>query len=289
MRGRASLSLLLLVLGIVLLAIGTICFYAKRNILDAGRLSNTAVATLDHPEVRAFVAREVADEAIQRVPQLASQRVTIERATDAVVSSEEFKSVLRTAIVVTQQALLQNGVEDTVLKLRGLTDQVRRGVRSFDPRLADKIPSDLNARLASLGRAPLLTDGLQAIHDVDFLGTVLPPLALVLLVASIVLASDRVAATFRLGIGLAVFGIGGFALMLIARPIAIGVVPSGTERSAAGPVWDEVMGPLRVWLVVAGGLGAALAGTVHLWRRNREAGIEPPAGAASSGQDPESS
>jgi phosphatidylglycerophosphatase A len=131
--------------------------------------------------------------------------------------------------------------------------------------LAAQIPTDLDARLLSIGKSPALTNVLQAIDKVKALGTILPPIAIILLVASVFAGGDRRAATLRLGVGLFAWGIAGFLFLTLARAVAVDQVPNGVDRDAAGPVWDEVIGPFRVWLLVAAAIGLGLAALAY-WR-----------------------
>lgn len=272
--GRTSTSVILLVLGLIVLAMGTLCLYAKRNVLDANRLSDTAVSALDRAQVRRYLAHEAAGQVIAHVPQLGADRATIERATRAIVSSRPFRSLVRGAIVATEHAVVDNGVDDTVMKLQHVGTLVRGRLQQVDPALAAKVPADLSTRIASLGHAPLLTNALQAIKDVDLLGTILPPIAVALLIASVLAGASRRAAAVRLGLGLLVWGVAGFILMELGRAAALDAVPAGIQRDAAGPVWDEITGQLRVWFLVAAAAGLGLAVLAYwLGRANRDPAV----------------
>ena len=269
--GRATTSVLLLAAGLIVLAVGTLCLYAKRNVLDSDRLSSAAISTLDHAEVRHFIANETATQAIERVPELSAHKGTLEQATSAVVATDEFKSLVRGAIVTAEDALLKQGVDNTEMQLQNVGALVRKQLAKVDPALAAQIPTDLNTRLANLGRAPALTNFLQAVKKVDVLGVILPPIAIGLLIASVAVGGDRRRATLRLGLGLLAWGLAGFVLMVITRGIALNAVPAGSSRDAAGPVWDEVLGPLQLWLLAVGALGLGLA--VFAYWRGRSSAV----------------
>ena len=75
----------------------------------------------------------------------------------------------------------------------------------------------------------------------------------------------------RLGLGLLLWGVAGFVVMSISRAAAVGAVPAGTGRSAAGPIWDEVIAPLRWWLLAAAAAGLVLAAASYWTGRSRRA------------------
>jgi hypothetical protein len=269
--GRTATSVILLVVGLIVLAAGTLCLFAKRNVLDSHRLADTAVATLDHAEVRAFIVDETVSQAAARVPQAHAKRAEIERATSEVVSGDPFKPILRQAIVVTEGHLLNDHRDNYVLKLESMGRLVRKQLAKTDPTIAAAVPADVNLEL---GHIPVLPAVLQAAQKVEVLGLILPLVAIGLLIASVAVALDRTAATMRLGIGLLAWVLGGFLLMFFVGQLAVGVVPAGTRRDAAGPAWDEVVGPLRWWLGAVGAIGLLLAGFAY-WRRRIEGAPVP--------------
>jgi hypothetical protein len=273
--GRASLSILLLITGLVVLTLGTLCLYVKRNVLDPDRLAAHAVATLNENEVKDFVAEKTASAAIERAPELADDREQVENATKAVTGSDAFETVVTKAIVTANHALLDNGADDTVMQLQDLGKLVREQLAESNPELAAQIPDDLDAQIADLGRSHGLTNVLQAIEKIEFLGLILPPIALVLLIASIFTGADRLAALTRLGIGLALWGAASFIVLLLAKPAAVNRAPGGIQRDAASAAWDEVLGALGTWYLITAVIGIALAAVAFF--ANRREGRAVPA------------
>jgi hypothetical protein len=272
--GRASLSILLLITGLVVLTIGTLCLFVKRNILDPDRLAAHAVATLNENEIKDFVAQKTANAAIAQAPDLADSREEIQNATKAVTGSDAFETVVTKAIVTANHALLDNGNDDTIMQLQNLGSVVRNQLAESNPELAARIPDDLDAQIADLGRSHGLTNVLQAIEKIKFLGLILPPIALALLIASIFAGADRMAALMRLGIGLMIWGAASFVVLLLAKPAAVNRAPEGIQRDAASAAWDEIVGALGTWYVITAVIGIALA-AVAFYAGRREGSAAP--------------
>ena len=272
--GRASLSILLLITGLVVLTIGTLCLFVKRNILDPDRLAAHAVATLNENEIKDFVAQKTANAAIAQAPDLADSREEIQNATKAVTGSDAFETVVTKAIVTANHALLDNGNDNTIMQLQNLGSVVRNQLAESNPELAARIPDDLDAQIADLGRSHGLTNVLQAIEKIKFLGLILPPIALALLIASIFAGADRMAALMRLGIGLMIWGAASFVVLLLAKPAAVSRAPEGIQRDAASAAWDEIVGALGTWYVITAVIGIALA-AVAFYAGRREGSAAP--------------
>ena len=124
---------MLLLAGLAVLAVGTVCLYAKVRLFDSHRLASTAVSTLDRAEVRTFIAQEAANQLIARVPALNANRPSIQTATNVVVASDQFKSLFRGTIISTEQALLGNGIDSTVMQLQNVGGWFASRLRSPTP------------------------------------------------------------------------------------------------------------------------------------------------------------
>jgi hypothetical protein len=265
-RGGGGLSIFLLIAGVLCLVVGSLCLYVKQNILDSGELSKRVVASVERAEVRKFIAHKTAAEIVRRVPALESSRSVVEKATNKVVATNQFKQVLGTAVAVAESRLVDKGNNDAAMKLQNVGQVVKAQLASVDPQLANQVPDDLDAKIASLSGAPAVGSVVRTLKTIRFLGVLLPPVALILLVASVLVSPDRRAACGRLGVTLVIVAVGLIVVSYLGRNRVLDVVPSGLDRDAAGGVWDEVLGEYRTWLVLGGlaGLalvvGAALAG-----------------------------
>jgi len=270
-RGR---SLLLLVLGVLVLLPAAFCLYTRINLLDEQQLANTVVQTVNRPQVRQFIATKAADGVIAAVPALASQRSTLETASSKVVSTGVFQGALRQTTVAAEKALLESGSQATAMSIQNLGSMVKAQVTQVNPGLAAQIPDNLGAQLLKLDRSSALPAILRAVHGVQFMGLVLPPIAIALLLASVFVAGSRRAAFRRLGVALVVWGAGCFLLLAWGRSLALGAVPAGLERDAAGPVWDQVVGGLRTWVLLVGATGiVAVVGASLVRHRSSGEGL----------------
>jgi hypothetical protein len=256
--GSNGLSILLMIAGVLCLVAGSACLYVKQNVLDSGELSKHVVASLGRSDVRKFIASKTADEVVKQVPALESNRQTVEAATDKVVSTDQFKAVLGAAVVVAANRLIDHDKDNAAMKLQNVGQEVKTQLEAIDPKLAAKVPDDLDAKVASLANAPAVASVTHVFNTISALGVILPPIAILLLIASVLVAPDRRAATGRLGVTLIVTAIVVIVVSYMGRNRVLDVVPSGLGRDAAGGIWDEVIGPYRTWLIVGGLAGVAL-------------------------------
>jgi hypothetical protein len=107
-RLRSVTSTVLLVLVGVILPIGVVAGWAETTIYDSDSFSQRAVSILDSPAVR----RELADRLTEQLARSGNQnaiafRPAVVLAIDAVVDTDTFRSIFRTAIRRTHEALLQ--------------------------------------------------------------------------------------------------------------------------------------------------------------------------------------
>jgi hypothetical protein len=270
-RGSGGLSIFLMIAGVLCLVVGSFCLYVKQNILDSGELSARVVASVERAEVRKFIAHKTAAEIVGRVPALESSQGAVETATNKVVASDQFKTVLGTAVAVAETRLVDKGNNDAAMKLQNVGDLVRTQLATVDPKLAAQVPADLDAKIASLSGAPAVGSVVRTLKTIRFLGVLLPPVAIILLIASVLVSPDRRAACGRLGVTLVVFAVGLIVVSYLGRNRVLDVVPSGLDRNAAGGVWDEVLGTYRTWLILGGVAGLALvAVAVFAGRRGRD-------------------
>ncbi len=256
--GSGGLSLLLMVLGVTCLIVGSACLYVKQNVLDSGELSKRVVASLERSAVREFIAKKTASELVNRVPALESNRQEVESAASKVVATDQFKSILGTAVTVAEGRLVDHDKDNAAMKLRNVGEVISAQLAKVDPQLAAQIPDDLDAKIASLTGAPAIADITRTLKTIRFLGVLLPLVAILLLTGSVVVAPDRRGAFARLGVTLVVAAIVLVLLSYLGRARVLDVVPSGLDRDAAGGVWDEVIGPYRTWLILAGVAGLVL-------------------------------
>lgn len=99
----------------------------------------------------------------------------------------------------------------------------------------------------------------DVLHAIDQLALVLPFLALVLFALAVLLARRRTLAIAASGAALAGAAAVTLVAAVVAREWAMGRIPTGARRSAAGDVWDGLIGPLHRQSLVLLAVGVALA------------------------------
>ena len=117
-RLRSVTSTTLLVLVGFALPVGILAAWAQTTIYDSSAFSERAVSVLDSPAVR----RELADRLTEQLARSGNQnaiafRPAVELAIETVVDTDTFRSIFRTAIRRTHEALLQGGSGSTGLDL----------------------------------------------------------------------------------------------------------------------------------------------------------------------------
>jgi len=141
-------------------------------------------------------------------------------------------------------------------------------VRAVAPALADGLPATVDVDVVALRDESLLAGVARAGERARTLALVLPPLGLLLVLASIAVARDRRAALVRGGLGVAVAcGLLVAALSVWRAQLGSGAVaPSDLRdedvRAAVDAAWGVFFSGLRDWLVaigLAGVMTAALA------------------------------
>ena len=257
-RGSDALSVLLMFAGVVVLAAGGLFLYAKDNVLDSHELSNKIVAAVERNDVRKFIAQKTAAEIVRRVPTLESNQGEVESVANQVVATDQFKAILAAAVVAADDRLIEHKKDNTAMKLDNVGRVIHDQLESVDPKLAAQVPTGLDAKIANLGGVPQLNDTVRFLRTIRWLGTILPPIGVIALIASVLVAADRRVAVGRIGVALVIVAVVLIALSLITRAVVLNQVPGGIDRDAAGGVWDEVIGPFRTWLIVAGVVGVAL-------------------------------
>jgi hypothetical protein len=253
--------------GVIVLAAGGFFLYAKNNVVSSSGLSKKIVAAVEREDVRRFIAQKTSAELVRRVPDLESSSDEVQSVTNKVVETDQFKAILGAAVVAADDRLVDQEQDKTSMKLQNVGKLIHDQLETVDPDLADQIPTDLDAKIADLGGVPELNATVRFLRTIRWLGTLLPPIGILLLIASVLVAADRRVAVGRLGVSLAITAAVLIVLSFATRAVVLNQVPDGIDRDAAGGVWDEVIGPFRTWLIVAGLLGLLLVAGAAAARR----------------------
>jgi hypothetical protein len=265
---RSAVSVTLAVLAALVLALGTVAFYVRAEVVDSDAFADRALVALEDDDVRRVVRRELVTALIDRgSADLAAARPLLESVVDAVIDTQPFQALFRRAAVQANRVFFVRDRENALVDISDAAKLVDFGLRTVSPRLAREVPTDIQPELARLSQDDLAAGTLAVADEVRVLGIVLPVLALLLFAAAIVVAPDRRMAVLRSGLAAgtagAVLAIVLFALR--ARTLA-GVfgedeLTDAEVRDAAAGVLDAFAGDLLVWalLLSLGGLVVAAA------------------------------
>lgn len=227
--------------------VGGIALYLDRTVFDSGRFADRATGTLQDEGVRALIGERVSNEAIKARPDLVGVRPLIGAVADGVVRSPPFGALFRAGVYDLHRSVFSSDNDTVALAVSDVGVLVIQAVERIQPAAAERIPSGLEAELVriSSGSEGLLRDGLRLAEDVRLLALICLVLAALLLVAGVLLASDRRAAFGW--VGLAALGVG-LATVLVFE-VTRGLITGGAEdeqaQVAARAVWDGFLADLR--------------------------------------------
>jgi hypothetical protein len=264
----------LLVAGVLALVLGGVALYARHAVLDERAFADRATAALGQDEVRDEIARRIADREISEIPQLAARRPTVEAAIAEVVEGPAFPGEFRAGATALHRSLFADAPGATALALPGAARELRAAVARHSPAAAKLLPP-ADPQLFGIGGGRLES----ALRDAAPLGrdlSALAPLALLAGVLALVGAALR-APTLRLGLRRAALGLalaGGVivAATAVGRAIVLSTFDTSHGDAVVGTIWGAFLADLRLWGLIAGGLGVVAAaifepGAPGAWRR----------------------
>jgi hypothetical protein len=261
-------SVTLAVLAALLLAVGTVAFYVRAEIVDSDAFADRALVALEDDNVRRVVRRELVTALIDRgSADLAAARPLLESVVDAVIDAQPFQSLFRRAAVQANRVFFVRDRENALVDISDAATLVDFGLRTVSPRLAEEVPTDIQPELATLSQDDFAAGTLAVADDVRVLGIVLPVVALLLFAAAIAVAPDRRTAVLRSGLAVGTAGAVLAIVLLVLRARTLAGVFGEDEltdaevRDAVGGVLDAFAGDLLTWalLLTLGGLVVAAA------------------------------
>jgi hypothetical protein len=260
-------SIVLVVVGALLLFAGTVTLYAREEVIDREAFADRAVAALDDDGVRHLVAREIVVNLVDRgSTDLVAARPLLESVVEAIVQTQPFRSVFRRAALEANQVFFVRERSDTLVNLGDAATVLEFGVRSVSPKLGREIPADIDPEVFKLDRDDFAGQTLALADKLRLLGWLLPALALVAFVGSVLVAPERRVAVLRIGVGIAAAGtLLAVTLLILRSRVLTGVVGSDevtdTEvRSAVRGLLDAYLGDLVGWGLLLALLGVVTAG-----------------------------
>ena len=274
-NSRSLGSVVLIVLGAVLLFVGTVAYYVRSEVIDQEAFADRALVALEDDGLRKVVRREIVVNLIDRgSSDLIAARPLLESVVDVVLQSAPFRRVFREAAIQANRVFFVRDKKNALFDISDSAELVRFALRSVSPNLAKEVPKDLDATLLTLRRREFAGQTLAVADSVRVLGIVLPVLALAAFVGGIALAPDRRLGVLRAGVAVGATGaLLAIALLVLRARILAGVI--GEDELTDAEVRDAVGGLLDAFTsdLISGAFLLALGGLV--------------VGAAAAALDPE--
>jgi hypothetical protein len=265
--GRNGASIALAVLAGVLIFIGAVLLYARAEIIDADGFADNAAAALEDDATREVVATEIVIGLIENgSPDLVAARPVLESVVDTVIDSRAFRRLFREAARQTNLLLFERERSSVAFDLADATQVVRFGLESVAPDLARELPKSVDLALLRLKDREFAGGTLEVADTIRWLGVAAPILAILVLVGSVVAATDRRLGVLRAAVAVAAAGIALAVVLLIARARFLAGVVGADEvsdeqaRGAVAGILDAFLGGLFGWGLILALTGLVVAG-----------------------------
>jgi hypothetical protein len=249
-------------LSVVVLAAGAILLYLRVELLDEQGFADRAVEAVRDPQVRSTLADRIVSAAIEVEPDLLSARPLLESAARGAIDTPAFEGLVRAAAINAHRVLFDEEEPTVAVDVADAAELIVPAVRSVDPELAEDLPEQLEAPLATLDRRDFASDTIEFAEQVRFLAVVLPLLGIALLGAAVLLSDNRGLALRRAPLAVA----GAAALVLLALDVAepdatrrVEGLTLGQANEAIDDAWDALLGPLRTAALATGIVAIGIA------------------------------
>lgn len=282
MARHRTLSLVLLVLGIVASGVALVSGYVRSELLDSDAFGDRAVQIVRSEPVRDAIATAFADETIGRQPRLLSARPAIVSAAEHVLSSRAAGGVVSRSAGQLHRAVVRDDEPSVILDLADLSVVVRAYLNATGQELPERLRETSGGLNAEIDTSHADRSVFRVARQADVVAIVSPIVALLLLVGALWFAPDRRRALWDIGTGFVVLA----GVLATAFVVVRGLVlPSGDEVAEA--VFDALLGDLLGWVAVVGAAGTVLAAASASLVDPAEARAVPRALARRLGRDPQ--
>lgn len=258
---RVAVAVVLIALGGLAAGFGLATAYARAQLLDADPFAGRAERVLDDAPARAVIAREVAVRVEARVGALgATSRSIIEPAVAAVIDAPAFRAVFGRSVARAHDQVLDGNQSPTLL-LGDVTELVAAEVAAVNPALgrAVRTQGQTSALAVPLGRLDSRLDRARdTARAVRTAGLLAPILAALLLLGGIAISPSRRVALAAAGVVVALAGLATTIAVRIART-PVGDRFASDVRPAVDATYDELLGSLATWGLIAAAAGAIVA------------------------------
>ena len=150
-RAHPALQWLCLVLGALLLFLGSIAGWLNHTVVNGEQFGQRVDAVRQDPEVARQVGALVAQQVVAEEPDLVAVAPLITSLATSVVGSPALSRPFETSVEELHDALTRRSGGEPVLRLADLGATLTAALRQLSPDLAAKIPPDLAPTLADFG------------------------------------------------------------------------------------------------------------------------------------------
>lgn len=264
--GRGIVANTALVLGGVLLLASLAVGIVNREVLDAGRFSRHVDSIRKDSNVSTQVGAEITKRVLALDPDLIALRPVIQTTASTLVRSPAFTPIVATLARQLHRAFTQPKSKQIALRLADVGAVLVPTLRALAPNLAARLPSDFDVTLAHIGAQDFAGQTIRAAHTVELLSWLLPLLAGVFLIGSIVAATDRYRMLVRVGWTVVAAGVALGVLDVIADALAASTDPNTLRGAITRAAYREIRSPVRpiVALVIVAGGAIALTASGRL-------------------------
>jgi hypothetical protein len=257
-RIRRVLYGAVLLVGATCTAFGAVGSTLSRSVFDPVAFGDRAASSLSDPRVAAFAANRITDTVLEQSPDLTAVRPLILAVTEGLTASESMRGLVRAAARSAHRTFFAEGTRQIVLSVPDVGILLRNAFERASPRLAERIPDQVQAIAASLdfgGGTQVVIDVWELREELTWLVTILFLMGPLVLVLGIALAEDR--RHGLVGAGVVLLGAG----LLLTASLPLGSI--AVSRLAEDPLtggalaglWDACLAGLTAWGILLGGLG----------------------------------
>lgn len=257
-RPRAGRALL--IAGVLLAVVALGLTGLRLAVLDEGRFVAAAGKAISEPAVSEVVGDRITDRLIAAEPDLLTVQPVVRSATIAAVGSSAAQGLVRTAARQLHRTAVAGDPDTAVLRLGNLGLLAVQTLRTLSPNVAKQVPEGIDEALVSIDdgqAADVIGAVTEAGHTLRLLSWLATVLALGLLVGSVLVRRDRMAALRTTGLGIAAAGLGTIVVHLIVRAVTVGALTGSGTREIGFAVYDAFLGD-----VVSLGTAAIATGLV---------------------------
>ncbi|UJA20634.1 hypothetical protein HJD18_10720 [Thermoleophilia bacterium SCSIO 60948] len=259
-RARRLISPLLIAAAALLIGLAGTLFYVERNLFDSDRFADHAADALAKPDVRDAVADRLTQQIVRAEPDLTGAAPLIESASGAIIGTEAFRRLFASAVADLHRTVFARDRDTVALKVTDVGLLVVDGLEAAAPKVAAKIPSDVQARLLAIsdGRDGLLLGVARIGDEIAWIWIAALVLGALALVGAFVTSTDRRRTIPDVALALTAVGVLGIAGYEIGR-IAFGGLGGGENADALRDVWASFFGGYRTWAIGLAGAGLIIA------------------------------